>query len=142
MAHFSDWLRENKIPVEFELLEADKLADLLRKLYGTVLSKKGTPYSKSGMINLRAGINRYLQSPPFNHTIDIMNDAQFLPANKVFTGRMRDNKDIDISQPRSSIDQEDMKTLFNNYFQKAVESQNTKILLHKVFFDILYYTGK
>ena len=35
-----------------------------------------------------------------------------------------------------------MKTLFNNYFHKAVESQNTKILLHKVFFDILYYTGR
>ena len=115
-------MRENKIQVEFELLEADKLADLLRKLYGTVLSKKGTPYSKSGMINLCVGINRYLQSPLFNRIIDIMNDAQFLPANKVFTGRMRDNKEkgYNISQPRSSIDQEDMKTLFNNYFHKAV----------------------
>ena len=93
MSHFSDWMQENKILVEFELLEADKLADLLRKLYGTVLFKKGTPYSKSGMINLHAGINRYLQSPSFNWTIDIMNDAQFLLTNKVFTGRMRDNKE-------------------------------------------------
>ena len=140
---FPDWMRENKIPVEFELLDAEKLADLLRKLYGTVLSKKGKPYSKSGMINLHAGINRYLQNPPFNRTFDIMNDAQFLPANKVFNGRMRDNKEkgLNISQPRKSIDQEDMKILFNDYFTKGVKAQNTKILLQKVFFDIVYCTG-
>ena len=140
----SDWMKENQIPINFELLEAEKMADLLRKLYGTVLTKKGTPYSKSGMINLRAGLNRHLQNPPFNRTIDIMNDPQFLPANKVFTGRMRDNKEkgLDVSKPRQSIDQEDLQKLFNNYFKKAVETKNTKLLMHKVFFDIVYYTGR
>ena len=116
---------------------------MLRKLYGTVLSKKGTPYSKSGMINLHAGINRYLQNPPFNHTFDIMNDAIFLPANKVFTGLMRDNKEkgYDISKPRESIDQEDMKKLFNEYFKPGIKTLNTQVLLHKVFFDFMHYTG-
>ena len=124
----SDWMKENQIPIDFELLEAEKMADLLRKLYGTVLTKKGTPYSKSGMINLRAGLNRHLQNPPYNRTIDIMNDPQFLPANKVFTGQMRDNKEkgLDVSKPRQSIDQEDLQKLFNNYFKKAVETKNTK----------------
>ena len=72
-----------------------------------------------------------------------MNDAPFLPANKVFSGRMRDNKEkgYDVSQPRESIDQEDMRTLFNDYFKAGVQNMNTQVLLHKVFFDIVHYTG-
>ena len=47
-----------------------------------------------------------------------MNDAQFLPANKVFTGQMWDNKEkgLDVSQARESIEQDDMNKLFNSYF--------------------------
>ena len=73
-----------------------------------------------------------------------MNDAIFLPANKVFSRRMRDNKEkgYDVPKPRDSIDQEDMKKLFNDYFKPGVNSLNTQVLLHKVFFDIVYYTGR
>ena len=94
------------------------------------------------MINLRAGINR--QNPPFHRTCDLMNDSVFLPANKVFTGRMRDNKEkgIDVSKPRDSIEQEDMNKLFNQYFKPGMEVTNTQVLVHKVFFDIVYYTGR
>ena len=48
----TDWLKENKMDQNFEDLPVDELADLLRKFYGTVLSKQGKEYSKSGMINL------------------------------------------------------------------------------------------
>ena len=140
----TDWLQENSLNPNFEALQTPELADMLRKLYGTVLTKKGTPNSKSEMINLRAGINRYHQNPPFNCTFDIMNDPDFLPANKVFSGRMRDNKEkgFDVSKPRESIDQQDLNKLFNEYFKPAVETMNTQLLLHKVFFDIVYYTGR
>ena len=96
------------------------------------------------MINLHAGINRHLQSPPYNRTFDIMNDAEFIPANKVFTGRMRDNKEKghDVSQPRSSVDEEDMHKLFNTYFKEGLKRKDTQVLVYKVFFDIVYYTGR
>ena len=73
-----------------------------------------------------------------------MNDAIFLPANKVFTGRMRENKEkgLDVSKARDSIDQEDMKKLFEEYFTEGVKSKDTYILLQKVFFDIIYYTSR
>ena len=95
------------------------------------------------MINLRAGINRHIQSPPCNCTLDIMNDAPFLPANKVFTSRMRENKEkgLDVSKPRESIDQDDLNILFENYFKPGVERGDTYVLFLKVLFDILYYTG-
>ena len=72
-----------------------------------------------------------------------MNDRVFLQANKVFLGHLRDNKEkgLDISKPRQSIEKEDMEKLFNNYFAPGIANMNTKVLMHKVFFDIVYYTG-
>ena len=74
-----------------------------------------------------------------------MEDAEFKQANSVLTGHLRDNKGkgLDVSQPRQPIEKEDMEKLFNEYFKKGMESNpvDTEVLLHKVFFDILYYTG-
>ena len=85
----------------FENLPVDELAEILRQFYGIVLSKNRKEYSKSGMVNIRSGLNHYLQDPPNRRNIDLMNDKQFLQANKVFTGRLRDNKEkgLDVSMP-------------------------------------------
>ena len=74
-----------------------------------------------------------------------MNDREFKQANLVFTGRLRDNKDkgLDTSMPRVALEKEDVEKLFKEYFPQAVaDTVNTEILLHKVFFDIMYYTGR
>ena len=113
-------------------------------MYGSVLSKKNQEYSKSGFINLRAGLNRYLRQPPFKRTLDLMNDREFTQANQVFSGRIRDNKEkgLDVSQPKEPIDKADMEKLFNDYFYKGLEKEDTQVLVHKVFFDLVYYTGR
>ena len=110
----------------------------------TVLSENGKEYSHSGMINLCSGINHHLQGPLHKRNYDIMQDQTFLQANKVFTGRMRDNKEKghDMSQPREAIKKDDMEKLFHSYFSQLKEAINTEILLHKVFFDVIYYTGR
>ena len=72
----------------FEDKSKEDLAEILRKFYGTVLSKSGKCYSKSGMINIRSSLNRHLTNPPHKRTIDLMQDQEFLQANRVFTGRM------------------------------------------------------
>ena len=96
------------------------------------------------MINLHSGINQYLKSPPFKKTFDLINDQDFVQANLVFTGRLRDNKEkgLDTAAPRYPLEKHDMEKLFNEYSTKTVGDQlDTEILLHKVFFDIMYYTG-
>ena len=128
----------------FEEMSKEELAEILRQFYGTVCSKKGKEYSRAGMVNLRSGINRHLTNPPYKRNIDIMQDQEFLQANKVFTGRMRDNKEkgLDISKPRAPIEQNDLKKLFNVYFLEGLNKCDTEVLLHKIFFDIIYYTGR
>ena len=74
-----------------------------------------------------------------------MNDRVFTQTNLVFTGRLRDNKEKghDTSKPRTAIEKTDLEKLFNDYFSSTSgDHLNTKILLHKVFFDIIYYTGR
>ena len=73
-----------------------------------------------------------------------MNDRIFTQANLVLTGRMRDNKDkgLDTTTPRIALEKEDLEKLFTEYFPKTVgDTINTEVSLHKVFFDIMYYTG-
>ena len=90
----------------FEDIPVDDLATLLGEFYGTVLSKSGKEYSKSGLMNLCSRLNRHLHAPPFNKTYDLMNDRTFTQANLVFNGRLRDNKEkgLDKSAPRSSLE--------------------------------------
>ena len=90
----------------FEDLPIQQLADLLRQFYGTVLSKTRKECSHSGMVNLRSGLNRHFHSPPHSKTFDLMNDRDFLQANLVFTGRLRDNKEKGLytSAPRTAIE--------------------------------------
>ena len=97
------------------------------------------------MINLRSGLNRYLQAPPYSNNFDLMSDRIFTQANLVFTGRLRDNKEkgLDTTSPCTSIEKEDIEKLFQEYFLKTLgDNLDTEVLLHKVFFDIMYYMGR
>ena len=74
-----------------------------------------------------------------------MNDRVFTQANLVLTGRLRDNKEkgLDVSAAKTSIEKHDVEKLFREYFPKCLGDEvNTEILLHKVFWDIMYYTGR
>ena len=73
-----------------------------------------------------------------------MHDDTFMNANKVFTGQLRMNKSegLDVSKPVKSIDPADLAKLFKDYFIPGLERGDTEVLMHKVFFDICYYTGR
>ena len=73
-----------------------------------------------------------------------MNDRMFTQANQVFSGRIHENKEkgLGVSQPKQPIDKEDMDKLSNEYFYKGLQKEDTQVLVHKVFFDLIYYTGR
>ena len=120
------------------------LAETLREFFASVKTKKGDSYSKSSMINLRAGLNRFLRLPPNNRIINLMHNETFQNANQVFKGQLRRSKNEgkDTSKPRSDIQPEDLEKLYDDYFTPGLENANTEVLLHKVFFDIMYFMGR
>lgn len=96
------------------------------------------------MVNIRSGLNRYLQSPPHNRIINLMNDRQFQNANKVFSGVLRVNKQngLDVRKPKVPISEEDITKLYDAYFLPGLKAGNSEILMHKVFFDVVYYLSR
>lgn len=95
------------------------------------------------MVNLRAGLNRYLQAPPNNRIINLMHNDAFQNANRVFSGVLHDNKEkgLDTSKLKSSISPHDLDKLYDEYFLPGLADGNVQILQQKVFFDLLYYTS-
>ena len=120
------------------------LTETLREFFASVRTKKGEDYSKSSMINLRAGLSRFLRLPPNKRIINLMQDDIFQGANNVFKGKLQRNKKEgnDVSQPSSDILPEDLDKLYDNYFTPGLHNGDTEVLLHKVFFDITYHTGR
>lgn len=120
------------------------LAGLLRAFFGAVRQKNGQTYSKSAMVNLRSGLNRYLQSPPHNRIINLMHNDCFQNANKVFVGVLRTNKanGLDKRKPKIPISKADLEKLYDNYLIPGIQRGDTEVLQHKVFFDLVYLMGR
>ena len=100
-----------KKDIKFENYPDFLLAETLEELFASVRSKKGKEYSKSLMINLHSGLNRFLTLPPNSCVINLMRNENFQNANLVFKGKLHENKrmGLDTSQPKSDIAQEDLK---------------------------------
>ena len=129
----SDWLFERGQDPNFETYDMQQLASTLRRFYGEVNNKKGLDYSKSSMLGIRSGINRHITGPPFNRIINIISDKEFMPANKVLNGRIKNNRalGLDQSSHKKPISEGDMKKL---YTTKTLNNDSAESLLHKVFF--------
>ena len=92
--HFPEWLHEKGLDVEFKEMSKEILAETLRKFYATVRqnNKDGSdtrnPHAKQSLINTRSALNPHIQYPLYNRTWYLMHDAEFRPANKIFSGEL------------------------------------------------------
>ena len=116
----------------FESLETEILGDQVRRFYGHLASKSGKEYSKSSLVNIRAGLNRHLSSPPWNRQINLMKDRTFQAANQVFCGLMRDYRarGKDVSQHKAALTNADVERLYSS---GTLSDKNPQALLFKVY---------
>ena len=139
-----EWLKWKKKDTAFEHYDDILLAETLREFFASVKSQKGEDYNKSSMINLRAGLNRFLRNPANKRIINLMENDIFQNANQVFKGKLRRAKKEghDVTSQRCDIDPGDLEKLYKYYFIPSLEEGNTEVLLHKVFFDIMFFTSR
>jgi len=102
--------------VGFEEDSPEELNAKLRVFYGELRSGKGDHYSKSSLVNIRAGLNRHMTSPPFNRALNIMHDREFQGSNQVFYGTMRALRQagLDRSEHHAAITEEDMCKMYTS----------------------------
>ena len=79
------YLTENLTMDNFENCPPEELAIVLERFYMDLRKHDGTMYKTTSFESIRSGLNRYLQSPPFNKKFDIVKDEVFKEANKNFT---------------------------------------------------------
>jgi hypothetical protein len=135
----ADWLKSTGEDPNFELLDKPALAEFLRKFYFVARCKDGERYSKSSYKNLRAGLQRYLISPPFKREINLTSDKEFTAANQVYDGYMvalrEEGKDI--SQNKAALQPGDIEKLYSNVF-----SDNPRGLQYRIFYEVGIHFGR
>ena len=124
----TEWLVWKKKDPLFEHYDDIIFAETLHEFFRSFKSKAGKDYSKSSMINLRFGLNRFLRLPPNSRVINLMRNDVFQNANQVFKGKLCQIKKSgnDKSEPRSDIAQADLDKLFDEYFISGLANGNTE----------------
>jgi len=55
----------------------------LRRFYAEARTQKGEQYSKSTLLGFRHGIEKYLNSPPYNIGLQLASDSRFVRSNQM-----------------------------------------------------------
>lgn len=120
---------------KFEVDEPEELAKKLKQFYAEASSYDGKEYTKSSLIGLRAGINRYLQYPPYNKEFSIISSPAFSMANEVLLGRIKLNLMNGVAQKkqRSVISPNDISKMYST---GTLGNDNPESLQNKVFFEL------
>ena len=107
----------------------------LRRFYGDLRQKSGDEYKRSSLVNVRAGLNRHLISPPYDRKVNLMHDTAFQGANQVFYGLIRTLKQqrLDRTVHKSALTEADFKKL---YSCGILDTNNPVTLQNKVFVEV------
>ena len=108
-------------------------------IFAEVRQKNGNKYSRSGLTNIGASLQRHLTSPPFNRNINIIRDLEFQAANTVIQGQIKILRQSgnDITKHKKPIDSEDMAKIRESF---KVETQAG--LQNKVFLNLLLHFAR
>ena len=94
-----EWfLQQNEFVTSIENMEKVELAKCLEKFYLGARQKDGNYYKASSLKSIRAGLDRFLQSPELKKPYSIISDPEFLQVNKALDAFVKTlSKDGDIA---------------------------------------------
>ena len=117
--------------------EPDDLAKALRYFYSELKTNKGTLYSPSTLVCIRAALHRYFISSDIRLKVNILEDREFHAANQVLTGMIRQfMEEGGETKQFDSIEESDLEKM-RNYFDRS----SPRKLQEEAYFCIEYYFG-
>lgn len=122
----------------FEWLPVEELDVLLEQFYPSAQTKSGNNYSKSGLVGLRAGLNRYLTLPPVSRDLNLVKDREFQASNQVLSELVKTLKQ-DITTHKEPIDESDINKMFES---GVFDVDKPETLQNKVLFDLISHFGR
>ena len=138
---FEEYCARNKIPLDYESIDEEELATILKKFYSSIRKKDGSLYTPSGLVGIRAAIHRKLIAPPFERSINILQGEKFVAANRIFTAKCKIYTVRGNPKPKHKpqISTSDMKKL-GEYFTD--HQKNNRKLVEYVWFGLCFYFGR
>ena len=111
---FEKWCEKRKITVDLKTVSATDLSEILRKFFAEVKTENGQALTPSALTGIRATIHCHLTCAPLSRNINILQDSEFMSANKI------EAKAKLFAKPKhkSSIQSGDMQKL-NRYFMEG-----------------------
>lgn len=94
-------------------MDEEMLDNYLRLFYAEVKTKDGQDYSRSTFLSLRNGIERYLNSGPYNKGVTIAGNPRFKKSNIVLNAKIKSLKmeGKEKVKHKSALEQEDLLRL-------------------------------
>ncbi|KAK3086405.1 hypothetical protein FSP39_017969 [Pinctada imbricata] len=135
---FKEYLSEKGSDPDFENFAESVIDQKLSQFYMDLRKTDGEKYKVNSMESIRHGINRYLRSPPFNKTFDIIKDGSFGESNQNFKAVLAELKRVGKGSVthHAAISEADLQKLYNSLHMSTDTPQG---LYNKVQFDIRLY---
>ena len=138
---FESFCREKCVSVDVKTISASALADVLKKFYGGLTTKKGGTYQATSYLSARAAIQRKVTAAnrPFNLRVD----SEFRESNIVLDAVLKHNKVSGQAKQRKHKDViTDLdKDRFAKYFEGVLESQDTQQLQVFCWYNLARHLG-
>ena len=126
-------------------MEKVQLAKCLEKFYLGARQKDGGYYKSSSLRSIRAGLDRFLQSPELKKPFSIITDPEFTQANRAldaFDKILRKDGDIVGVVHKGTLTREVVEKLFQSGQLGPADSKCPFQLQNTVWFYISLYFGK
>lgn len=119
-------------------MDNSTLDHYLRLFYAEVKNKDGNDYSKSTLLGLRYGLERYLNSPPHNKGITISGNPEFKKSNVVLNAKLKSLKQNgkENVQHKPPLEPEDLQKLKTS---GVFDCSNPLGLLRNVWFSTVLF---
>ena len=141
MNKFLKWINKRSIVVDLKTVPEERLNEIMRKFYAEVKNEKKGALTPSALTGIRAAIHRALTSPPFERSINIINDRAFMTANQMFIARCKLYYKTNNKKPqhKAAIEQADMSLLKTYFGDPATDPVK---LQEYVWFSLCFHFGR
>ena len=143
---FEKLCEKRAIKIDLKTVAPKELNQVLRKFYAEVKTEKGQPLTPNALTGIRAAIHRHITSVPLRRNVNILQDSDFMSANKMFEAKAKlfTKERNPKPQHKASIESGDMEKL-QKYF---TEGQNDGVwkdpekLSEFLWFSLCYHFGR
>ena len=136
---FKEFLRSKSLPDSIETMPIRFLNQYLRLWYSSLRKIDGSYYSPSSLACIRAAVNRYLTRAPYNRSLNLKTDKDFISSNNMMKAMaskfLKSNESVHDKSHKALTDTDLQKLRL--YFTR----ETPKKLQQEVLFNIIYHKG-